>query len=166
MGFKSTGTLKTGGAFWMQCLIRTALNETTYNSSFNVYKRSKTAGCKRLSSPNPQVVCSSPNQKCWVHCFQILPWPGSLGGIFHYKNIRVSSLPLSPSPHPRSSFSLSFLKWIFIYCKPPKYQAWSNVLGIQQWSCLGSWAECLAPSLELSFTNTMMQICLSDCFSP
>lgn len=51
MGFRSTGTLKTGAAFWIQWIIRTALNETTYNSSLNVDKGSKTAGYTRPPSP-------------------------------------------------------------------------------------------------------------------
>lgn len=90
MGFRSTGTLKTGAAFWIQWIIRAALNATTYNSSLNVDKGSKTAGYKRRQ------VCSSPNQNCWVYSLQILPQPGSLGRIFHYEYICLSSLPLFP----------------------------------------------------------------------
>lgn len=70
-----------------------------------------------------------------------VPWEG-----YSTMNTSVSLPSLSPpTPSFPSSFSLSFLKCIFTYCKPSKYQGWSQVLGKQQWSCLGSWAAVSPP---------------------
>lgn len=146
MGFRSTGTLKTGAAFWIQWIIRTALNETTYNSSLNVDKGSKTAGYTRPPSPTlRQFVLLQIRTAGFTLSKSYLnrvPWEG-----YSTMNTSVSlpslSFPFSPNSFFPSSFSLSFLKWIFTYCKPPKYQGWSRFLGNssdpawapEQWFC-------------------------------
>lgn len=169
MGFRSTGTLKTGAAFWIQWIIRTALNETTYNSSLNVDKGLNTAGYTRPPLPNPQAVWSFPNLNCWVYSFQILPQPGSLGRIFHYEYICLSSLPLFPFL-PQLLLSLPshfpFLNAYLIVANhlSTKGGSWETAVILPGLLSSGS-----APSLELSFTMDKMlwmQICISGGFSP
>ena len=166
MGFRSTGTLKTGAAFWIQWIIRTALNETTYNSSLNVDKGSKTAGYTRPPSPTlRQFVLLQIRTAGFTLSKSYLnrvPWEG-----YSTMNTSVSlpsfSFPFSPNSFFPSSFSLSFLKWIFTYCKGGP-GSWETAVILP-----GLLSSGLAPSPELPFTmdNILwMQICISDGFSP
>lgn len=166
MAFTSTGALKT--RWYSECnggfnQISPEWNNTRFE--FECGQGSKTAECKRL----PLALHPFPTLNLFVHIgisgprFTLLesslhqvPWEG-------YSTMKPWFLPFLPS-------HLSFLKWVFIYCKAPKCQTWSKVLGIQCCSGWGSGTAGAAPSLELLsqipgfLKPVQMWICLSGLF--